>query len=90
MYTDTPDADITLFTQGEINKGKISYKPTDGEIGIIPRMIDVVFDVQDASGNITPGILPLIIFTPYPNNILLDRNVIEIKIRNIHELSSRE
>lgn len=43
------------FTQGEINKGKISYRPAEGEIGIIPRMISVLFDVQDKSGNIAPG-----------------------------------
>lgn len=55
MYTDDPGTAATSFTQGEINKGKISYKPAEGEIGLVPHTITVVFDVEDTNGNSEQG-----------------------------------
>ena len=55
IYSDTPDVTVSMFTQAEISKGRISYKPPAGEIGIVPRVITVEFDVQDSSGNVEPG-----------------------------------
>lgn len=55
VYTDSPDVAVRMFTQAEVSKGKISYKPIGGEIGIIPRMIRVVLDVQDSNGNVKIG-----------------------------------
>lgn len=55
VYSDRPDVTVSEFTQAELSKGKISYKPAFGEIGIIPHLIQVTFDVKDSSGNAETG-----------------------------------
>uniref|UniRef100_A0A3B4BU34 Calx-beta domain-containing protein n=1 Tax=Pygocentrus nattereri TaxID=42514 RepID=A0A3B4BU34_PYGNA len=55
VLTDSPNTIITEFTQAQINYGKVSYKPPNQEIGLIPREIQFTFTVKDAAGNLANG-----------------------------------
>lgn len=52
VLCDDPRTMLSLFTQAQINHHKICYHPPSSELGLMPRIIQFVFDVQDVSGNI--------------------------------------
>lgn len=43
---------LTNFTQAQVNHRKICYSPPTGELGVIPRIIQFVYDVEDTNANI--------------------------------------
>ncbi|CAL1526861.1 unnamed protein product, partial [Lymnaea stagnalis] len=43
---------LKTFTQGQVNHQEICYQPPEEDSGITPRIIQFVFDVEDANGNI--------------------------------------
>ncbi|XP_073498399.1 FRAS1-related extracellular matrix protein 3 [Phyllobates terribilis] len=55
VFTDLPDAQVTSFTQAQINHHKISYRPPDKELGIVAKVLQFNFTVEDASGNSIQG-----------------------------------
>ncbi|XP_071544077.1 extracellular matrix protein 3-like [Panulirus ornatus] len=67
VLTDSPDTVIASFTQSQLNYRKVSYKPPRHEIGIVPRIIQFEFDVEDKAGNSLRGQTFTIFLTPVDN-----------------------
>ncbi|XP_044133029.1 FRAS1-related extracellular matrix protein 3 [Bufo gargarizans] len=55
VFTDLPDIQVTSFTQAQINHHKISYRPPEKELGIVAKVLQFNFTVEDASGNSVQG-----------------------------------
>ncbi|KAK6168396.1 hypothetical protein SNE40_020939 [Patella caerulea] len=46
---------VRTFTQAQVNHHKICYKPPSSELGFVPRIIQMAFDVEDINGNTIGG-----------------------------------
>ncbi|XP_068203770.1 extracellular matrix protein 3-like [Palaemon carinicauda] len=67
VLSDNPDIPIDSFSQAQVNHLKVSYNPPDQELGIVPRIIQFKFTVEDASGNLLSGQTFTIFLTPVNN-----------------------
>ncbi|XP_075544224.1 FRAS1-related extracellular matrix protein 2-like isoform X1 [Dermacentor variabilis] len=64
---DEPDTEVTEFTQAEVNHHKIGYQPPSAELGIVPRIISIDFEVCDNGDNVLPGQVFTILLQPVDN-----------------------
>ncbi|XP_063776484.1 FRAS1-related extracellular matrix protein 3 [Pseudophryne corroboree] len=55
VLSDLQDVQVTSFTQAQINHHKISYRPPEKELGIVPKVLQFNYTVEDASGNSING-----------------------------------
>ncbi|KAM9318366.1 FRAS1-related extracellular matrix protein 2b [Pholidichthys leucotaenia] len=56
VFTDKPHAEVTSFTQAQINHHKIAYRPPDLELGITSHILQFKYTVEDVSGNSVEGV----------------------------------
>ncbi|XP_068601427.1 FRAS1-related extracellular matrix protein 2b [Brachionichthys hirsutus] len=61
VLTEKPNAEITTFTQAQINHHKIAYKPPDLELGITTRILQFKYSVEDISANIVEGVFTILL-----------------------------
>ncbi|XP_076351865.1 extracellular matrix protein 3-like [Tachypleus tridentatus] len=74
VLSEKPDQEVTEFTQAQINHHKIAYSPPSVEQGIIPRIIQFEFQVEDLAGNVLPGQIFIIRLLPVDNKPPIIRN----------------
>ncbi|XP_069599688.1 FRAS1-related extracellular matrix protein 3 [Ranitomeya imitator] len=55
VFTDRPDVQVSSFTQAQTNHHKISYRPPEKELGIVAKVLQFNFTVEDASSNSVQG-----------------------------------
>nr|XP_045613099.1 FRAS1-related extracellular matrix protein 2-like [Procambarus clarkii] len=67
VLAESPETIVESFTQAQINHHKISFKPPDQEIGIVPRIIQFRFQVEDENRNHLSGQTFTIFLTPVDN-----------------------
>ncbi|XP_064481470.1 FRAS1-related extracellular matrix protein 2-like isoform X1 [Ornithodoros turicata] len=67
VRVDEPNAEVTEFTQAEVNHKKIAFKPPSIELGIVPRVIQFQFEVYDAGDNVLQGQIFSVFLHPVDN-----------------------
>ena len=50
-----------------MNHRKVCFKPPTAELGVVPRILQFFFDVQDASGNVLPNQRFTVLLNPVDN-----------------------
>ncbi|GFR88166.1 FRAS1-related extracellular matrix protein 2-like [Elysia marginata] len=64
---ENPENALATFTQAQVNHRKVCYRPPTEELGVIPRILQIVFDVEDTNRNILKNQRFTIILRPMDN-----------------------
>lgn len=55
------------FTRFQVNHRKVCFKPPTAELGLVPRILQFFFDVEDTSGNVLPNQRFTVLLNPVDN-----------------------
>ncbi|XP_012944318.1 extracellular matrix protein 3 [Aplysia californica] len=66
-FCEDPDVPVMTFTQAQVNHRKICYQPPTEELGVIPRILQFVYDVEDSNGNLLKDEKFTILLQPLDN-----------------------
>uniref|UniRef100_A0A8C9QQD6 FRAS1 related extracellular matrix 2 n=1 Tax=Scleropages formosus TaxID=113540 RepID=A0A8C9QQD6_SCLFO len=59
VLSESPDTQVTEFTQAQINHHKIAYRPPDLELGITAHVVHFKYTVEDMAGNSVEGVFSI-------------------------------
>ncbi|XP_059401005.1 FRAS1-related extracellular matrix protein 2-like [Carassius carassius] len=90
VLTDSPDSDVTKFTQAQINHHKISYNPPDLELGITPHVVQFHFTVEDTAGNSANGVFTIFLQPVNNKPPQITNTGFTVLERGLHVITSAE
>ncbi|XP_052422928.1 FRAS1-related extracellular matrix protein 2a isoform X2 [Carassius gibelio] len=90
VLTDSPNTDVTEFTQAQINHHKISYSPPDLELGITPHVVQFHFTVEDTAGNSANGVFTIFLQPVNNKPPQITNTGFTVLERGVHIITSAE
>ncbi|XP_077467281.1 FRAS1-related extracellular matrix protein 2-like [Stigmatopora argus] len=61
VLSESPEVQVSVFTQAQIDHHKIAYRPPDLELGVTARVLQFNFTVEDVSGNAQDGVFAILL-----------------------------